>query len=119
MTLRAPDGLTHGWSRPSEVQWFTSAGRVSVQLSSDADATVIDVVDTGIGISPDEQGGLFERFFRTTAADRNAIQGSGLGLSIARAITNAHGGTIELDSSGSNGTTFRLTLPLDALAKSA
>jgi signal transduction histidine kinase len=98
---------------------FTPAGRVSVQLSSDADETVIDVVDTGIGISPDEQGQLFERFFRTTAADTNAVQGTGLGLSIARAITNAHGGTIELDRSGSNGTTFRLTLPLDALAKSA
>jgi signal transduction histidine kinase len=98
---------------------FTPAGRVSVQLSSDADETVIDVVDTGIGISPDEQGQLFERFFRTTAADTNAVQGTGLGLSIARAITSAHGGTIELDRSGSNGTTFRLTLPLDALAKSA
>ena len=91
---------------------FTPAGRVLVRLSSHGAKTVLDVVDTGIGISPDEQGRLFERFFRTTAANANAIQGTGLGLSIARAITTAHGGTIELDSSGRAGSTFRLTLPL-------
>jgi signal transduction histidine kinase len=91
---------------------FTPTGRVLVQLSSDADEAVVDVVDTGIGIPPDEQERLFERFFRATAANTNAIQGTGLGLSISRAIADAHGGTIELESSGSEGTTFRLTLPL-------
>jgi len=93
---------------------FTPAGRVRVQLSSDADEAVIDVADTGIGIPPDEQERLFERFFRATAANTNAIQGTGLGLSIAKAIADAHAGTIELESSGSGGTTFRLTLPLAA-----
>jgi signal transduction histidine kinase len=91
---------------------FTPAGRVRVQLSSDADEAVIDVADTGIGIPPDEQERLFERFFRATAANANAIQGTGLGLSISKAIADAHAGTIELESSGSEGTTFRLTLPL-------
>jgi signal transduction histidine kinase len=91
---------------------FTPAGRVLVELSSDADEAVIDVVDTGIGIPPDEQERLFERFFRATAANTNAIQGTGLGLSISKAIADAHAGTIELESSGSGGTTFRLTLPL-------
>jgi signal transduction histidine kinase len=70
------------------------------------------VVDTGIGIPPAEQERLFERFFRTAAANPNAIQGTGLGLSIAKAITEGHAGTIELYSSGNEGTTFRLTLPL-------
>jgi signal transduction histidine kinase len=91
---------------------FTSAGRVLVQLSSDAAEAVIDVVDTGIGIPPDEQERLFERFFRATAANTNAIQGTGLGLSIAKAIAEGHAGTIELESSNRDGTTFRLTLPL-------
>jgi signal transduction histidine kinase len=91
---------------------FTPAGRVLVRLSSDADEVVIDVVDTGIGIPPDEQDRLFERFFRTAAATTNAIQGTGLGLSIAKAIADGHAGTIELAGSGSEGTTFRLTLPL-------
>jgi signal transduction histidine kinase len=91
---------------------FTPTGRVLVQLSSDSGEAVIDVVDTGIGIPPDEQARLFERFFRATAASTNAIQGTGLGLSISKAIADAHGGTIELESSGSEGTTFRLTLPL-------
>jgi signal transduction histidine kinase len=91
---------------------FTPAGRVLVELRSDADDAVIDVVDTGIGIPPDEQERLFERFFRATAANTNAIQGTGLGLAISKAIADAHAGTIELESSGSEGTTFRLTLPL-------
>jgi signal transduction histidine kinase len=91
---------------------FTTTGRVLVDLSSDAEQAVIDVVDTGMGIPPDEQERLFERFFRTTTANTNAIQGTGLGLSIAKAITDGHAGTIELDRSDSDGTTFRLTLPL-------
>jgi signal transduction histidine kinase len=91
---------------------FTPEGCVRVRLSSDANEAVIDVIDTGIGIPPHEQARLFERFFRTTAANTNAIQGTGLGLSIARAITNAHGGAIKLNNSSSQGTIFRLTLPL-------
>jgi signal transduction histidine kinase len=91
---------------------FTPAGRVLVQLSSDAEEAVIDVVDTGIGIPCEEQERLFERFFRATAANTNAIQGTGLGLSIAKAIAEGHAGTIELESSNRDGTTFRLTLPL-------
>jgi signal transduction histidine kinase len=91
---------------------FTPAGSVSVQLSSDADEAVIDVVDTGMGIPPDEQARLFERFFRAAAANTNRIQGTGLGLSIAQAIADGHAGTIALNRSDGDGTTFRLTLPL-------
>jgi signal transduction histidine kinase len=91
---------------------FTPAGSVSVQLSSDGDEAVIDVVDTGMGIPPDEQARLFERFFRAAAANTNRIQGTGLGLSIAQAIADGHAGTIALNRSDGDGTTFRLTLPL-------
>jgi signal transduction histidine kinase len=91
---------------------FTPEGRVLVQLSSDTDEAMIDVVDTGIGIPLDEQERLFERFFRATAATTNRIQGTGLGLSIAQAIADGHAGTIALNRSDGDGTTFRLTLPL-------
>ncbi len=66
------------------------------------------------GIPPDEQARLLERFFRAAAANTNRIQGTGLGLSIAQAIADGHAGTIALNRSDGDGTTFRLTLPLAA-----
>ncbi len=74
----------------------------------------LSVRDTGIGIPDDEQGKLFTRFFRASTAQRNAVPGVGLGLSITKAITTAHGGTLDLVSVEGEGTTFTLTLPRDA-----
>ena len=70
------------------------------------------VRDTGIGIPEDEQGGLFEKFFRSSTAQDRAIQGTGLGLSIVAAIVAAHGGRIEVESAHLAGTTFTVRLPL-------
>jgi len=67
------------------------------------------VADTGIGIPAGEQKRLFERFFRSTAT--RDVPGTGLGLTIVRAIVEAHHGTIEC-SSGADGTTFTFTLPV-------
>ena len=72
------------------------------------------VRDTGIGIPNDEQGKLFTRFFRASTAQRSAVPGVGLGLSITKAITTAHGGTLDLVSVEGEGTTFTLTLPRDS-----
>ena len=65
-----------------------------------------------MGISAEEQERLFERFFRTTAATDTGIQGTGLGLTITKAIANAHGGTISVKSEEGHGTVFRVELPL-------
>ena len=70
------------------------------------------VSDTGIGIPTGEQGKMFTRFFRASTAQRNAVPGVGLGLAITKAITTAHGGTLDLVSAEGEGTTFTLTLPL-------
>ena len=59
-----------------------------------------------------EQGKLFTRFFRASTAQKNAVPGVGLGLAITKAITTAHGGTLDLVSAEGAGTTFTLTLPL-------
>ena len=56
------------------------------------------VSDTGIGIPTSEQGKMFARFFRASTAQKNAIPGVGLGLAITKAITTAHGGTLDLVS---------------------
>ena len=75
---------------------------------------MIEVQDTGLGISDDEQQQLFERFFRSSQATKNAIPGTGLGLTITKAIVERHGGRIELESSEGAGTTVRVRLPLSS-----
>ena len=93
---------------------FTApGGRVAVRLTQSDGAAEIEVEDTGIGIPADEQAHLFDRFFRARAASENLVRGTGLGLSISLAIAQAHGGTIEVTSEQSVGTTFRVSLPID------
>jgi signal transduction histidine kinase len=73
---------------------------------------VVEVSDTGIGIPPLEQSRVFERFFRASNVGEQAPSGTGLGLSVAKAIADAHGGDLFLTSEGA-GTTARIVLPLD------
>jgi signal transduction histidine kinase len=93
---------------------FTPAGgdvRVSV---SHADGVVrLEVADTGIGIAADDQDRLFERFFRASTVVEQHFPGTGLGLYIARAIVEAHDGSITVCSDG-EGATFSVALPAAA-----
>ena len=92
---------------------FTPAGgRVEVRTLEDGGMARIEVADTGMGISEAEQERLFERFYRTTQAQERAVPGAGLGLSIAKAIVEAHGGEISCTSAPGQGTTFAIELPL-------
>jgi PAS domain S-box-containing protein len=109
------------------VKFTPRGGRVTLTLDTAwraQDGTVVDgeclgavavarlaVSDTGIGIPAGEQAQLFARFFRASTARRHAVPGVGLGLAITKAITTAHGGTLELSSTEGEGTTFTLTLP--------
>ena len=78
----------------------------------EGDRALIEVADTGIGISTEDQEHLFERFYRGDAATQSAIPGIGLGLSICQAIAEGHGGSIAVESEVGRGTTFRVELPL-------
>lgn len=71
----------------------------------------ITVTDTGIGIPPDELERLTQRFFRASTATRRAIPGVGLGLSIAKAVVDAHGGELQITSTLGEGTAFTIALP--------
>jgi PAS domain S-box-containing protein len=94
------------------VKFTPDGGHVDVRVFPQNGDVAIEVADTGIGISADEQGQLFQKFFRTSAAGDRAIQGTGLGLSISKAIVEAHAGRIELESKENVGTTVRVLLPV-------
>ena len=94
------------------VKFTPDGGHVDVRVFPQNGDVAIEVADTGIGISVDEQGQLFQKFFRTSAAGDRAIQGTGLGLSISKAIVEAHAGRIELESEENIGTTVRVLLPI-------
>jgi len=94
---------------------FTPAGgTVEVRAYPHRSAVRIEVTDTGMGISEHEQARLFERFFRTARAQEQAIPGVGLGLSISKAIVEAHDGRISVRSAEGTGTTFFVDLPAAA-----
>ncbi|HET7567079.1 MAG TPA: ATP-binding protein [Gaiellaceae bacterium] len=91
---------------------FTDAGgAVQVAVVHDGAWARATVSDTGVGIPTDEQGQLFSRFFRASTATRRAVPGTGLGLVIARAIVEGHGGGIALESVEGEGTRVTVALP--------
>lgn len=93
---------------------YTPAGG-EVRLRAVADTTEgevrIEVLDTGPGIAPQDLSRIFDRFYRGDTSRDRATGNTGLGLAIARAIVNAHAGTITVDSILGAGATFRVTLP--------
>jgi signal transduction histidine kinase len=91
---------------------LAASGLAGTQAAEAGRVATITVADTGIGIPADELDKLFGRFFRATTATRQAIPGVGLGLVITRAIVQAHGGTMRVQSKEGVGTTFIVSLPL-------
>ena len=94
------------------VKFTPPAGRVDVRVSRSESDAIIEVADTGPGIPEEERAHLFERFFRTSGATIAAVQGTGLGLAIVSAIIESHGGTVGVQSTAGEGTTFVVRLPL-------
>ncbi len=85
--------------------------RIALRVLKEGSEVIIEVEDNGVGIPRREQKRVFERFYRIDSLLTRATEGSGLGLSIALRIVQAHGGKITVDSAPGNGTTFRLHLP--------
>lgn len=93
------------------IKYTPPGGDVRVRLFAAGGAVSIEVSDTGMGIAPEEQAQMFQRFVRTRSAREQQIQGVGLGLVIAKAIAEGHGGTIGFTSREGEGTTFTVRLP--------
>jgi signal transduction histidine kinase len=75
---------------------------------------MIQVVDHGIGIDPQEQKKILDKFYRVSSAENERIVGTGLGLALVSHIVEAHSGRLEIDSNLGNGSTFSIVLPLEA-----
>lgn len=89
---------------------YTPAGTVAVRAGRQGEGVVIQVQDTGMGISPEDLPHIFERFYR---ADRSRSRGgTGLGLAIAQWVAGVHGGKVTAESELGKGSTFSLWLPL-------
>ena len=84
----------------------------------DRPSVAVEVTDRGQGLTANQAARVFERFYRTDAARSRAQGGTGLGLSIVAAIAEAHGGSVEVDSTPGEGSTFRVLLPRPALVDS-
>jgi signal transduction histidine kinase len=91
------------------VKYSSAGGRVQVNALADDGHVLIDVVDEGPGIAPEDHELIFEKFGRSSGGA--AKPGTGLGLFIARSIAEAHGGTLDVQSVPERGSVFRLELP--------
>jgi signal transduction histidine kinase len=94
------------------VKYTPAQGWARIWAEPRGDAIRIAVQDNGLGISPEDQIHIFERFYRVRRPETDTIEGTGLGLAIVKSLVEAHHGQITLESRLGEGSTFYLTLPL-------
>jgi heavy metal sensor kinase len=119
LTYDVPDGVHLTGDTPmiqrmlsnlldNAIKYTPSGGMVGIEVAEDQMQVLITIKDTGIGISPSDLSRIFERFYRCDQS--RSLAGTGLGLSLARAIARAHGGDITVMSMPNQGSTFTVTL---------
>ena len=104
--LRLVDNLV-----ANAIKFTPDGGAVRLVARGDGATATLEVTDTGVGITSADRPDLFKRFFRGTTAIEKAIPGSGLGLAISQVIAEAHGTTIQVESTAGAGSTFRVAFP--------
>jgi two-component system phosphate regulon sensor histidine kinase PhoR len=93
------------------VKFSRSGGEVTVSLRSDGEDHIVTIADQGIGIAPQDLPHIFDMFYRGQAAIEEGIEGIGVGLTLVKAIVEAHNGCINVESEAGRGTSFVVTLP--------
>ncbi|MGA0805059.1 MAG: ATP-binding protein [Pseudohongiellaceae bacterium] len=96
------------------IKYTPEQGRIEVRLARRGDELLLEVEDSGIGISPQYQERVFERFYRIDKARSQSLGGTGLGLSIVRNIAERHGGSVAVKSQLGRGSVFSFRMPLVA-----
>lgn len=81
---------------------------INVSTSTDGINNYVSVSDNGVGIKPEDQKRIFDRFYRVEKSRSRALGGTGLGLAIAKEMVNSMNGDIRVESDGRNGSTFTL-----------
>jgi two-component system phosphate regulon sensor histidine kinase PhoR len=94
------------------LKYADSAPEIMIKLVREGNFAVLSVKDNGIGISAKAQKKIFDRFYRVTDGDLHTVKGFGLGLSFVKAITEAHGGNVSVESTIGKGSIFNISLPL-------
>jgi signal transduction histidine kinase len=95
------------------IKYSPEGGEIKITVRREGSDAVIAVSDQGVGIAPKDTERIFEKFFRTEEAART-VGGTGLGLAVAREIVTSHGGTLDVESEPGEGSTFSVTMPLQA-----
>jgi signal transduction histidine kinase len=93
------------------IKYTPPNGHVRVKMSDGPESTIWQVIDDGIGLSPEEQSRVFTRFFRSQRPEARLIKGTGLGLALSKALAERLGGSIEVQSALDKGSTFTVQLP--------
>ncbi len=86
---------------------------IELRLRKENGRALIEVADHGVGIEPEEQTRIFERFYRAPTRENEQVPGTGLGLTLVEHIAKAHGGSVAVKSTLAEGSTFTLDLPLE------
>lgn len=94
------------------IKYTPDGGRVQVSLTQRGKTVVLTVQDNGVGIPKEDQGHIFDRFYRVDKARSRETGGTGLGLSIVRQMVQLHGGVVRVDSEMGQGSTFTVELPV-------
>lgn len=96
------------------VKYTPKQGQIHISTGTDNHEAVVQLMDTGPGLTETEQANLFQPFYRADEARQRKVPGTGLGLFIVKALVEAHHGRIEVASQPGQGTTFTLRLPQHA-----
>lgn len=108
------DQLNQVWTNilGNSIKFSADGGVISVSMKQDIKNVTVRISDTGIGISPEDQKRIFERFFKADRSHSRKYGGSGMGLAIVKQIVALHQGDIRVESEPGRGTTINVTLPI-------
>ena len=114
LTVYGDEGLlSQAWMNllHNAVKFTPDHGQIRLSLAEETDSAVLTVSDSGIGISPEDQIHIFERFYKADKSRDRSLGGNGLGLSLVKKIVDIHGGCIRLESKIGYGSVFTITIP--------